>query len=336
MAFKDIIGHDQPIRRLQKYLQAGRFQGAYLFSGPEGIGKSLVAKTLAKALNCQHPQNDSCDLCPSCIKIEKGQHPDVHCIDVAAAPLAGADTGRQRKTENISLEIKIEYIRQLQEKISFKPYEGKKKIFIINDAHTMNQEASNAFLKALEEPPKDSVIVLLSAKPALLLRTIVSRCQTVKFSCLSREALEDILKQQYHLESMQTHFLSYFCEGRIGAALRLKERDIVGEKNRIIDQCILNPKSFSRWGGTFSRQDMRDTLTVMVTWFRDAYLLKVGLPKEDIINLDRRDELRTFSGRYTLTDLDEIVQMISNSFVYVEQNVNVKLLLSTIQATLTR
>lgn len=140
MALKDILGQEKPIQRLKKYISTENFPGAYLFTGPEGIGKSLVALNFAKTVNCLEEKGDSCEKCISCLKMNKNNHPDLHIIDAV------------NNTE--SSEIKIEYIRHLQEEIYLKPYEARKKVFIIHDAHNLTVDASNAFLKTLEEPPK--------------------------------------------------------------------------------------------------------------------------------------------------------------------------------------
>ncbi|MFH1198999.1 MAG: AAA family ATPase [Candidatus Omnitrophota bacterium] len=163
MSFSDIKGQDSSLEILQGHMKNARLARGYLFLGPEGVGKVLTAKTLAKALNCKENNLDSCDKCPSCLKIESNQHPDVHIVDSEDA------------------EIKIEDIRNLQSQISLRPYEGRFKVFIIKNAHSLNQASGNAFLKTLEESPGESVIILLSDKPNLLLKTIISRCQAIKF-----------------------------------------------------------------------------------------------------------------------------------------------------------
>ena len=224
MSFSTIKGQDNPVSILQSYLERNRLAGGYLFTGPEGVGKKLTAKILAKTLNCQEGGLDSCDRCPSCLKIEKDQHPDVHLI------------------ESDGQEIKIESIRQLQREISFRPYEGKKKVFIIDKAHTLNPESSNALLKILEEPPKDSVIILVTDKPNLLFKTIISRCKAIKFPALKRSELKGVLKLEHGFSDEMAHFLAYYSEGRIGYALRLKDSGILCQKNAVIDIFALAPR----------------------------------------------------------------------------------------------
>lgn len=312
MSFKDIKAQDRPVKILQGYIEESRLQGGYLFAGPEGIGKVLVAKTLAKAVNCYRDCLDSCDNCISCIKIEKNQHPDVHTYG-----------------------FYIEDTRQLQKDISLKPYEAKKKFFIIDNAHHLTTEASNALLKVLEEPPRDSLIILVSSKPRLLFKTIISRCKIIRLYPLKRIELEEILKKDYCMDSELAHFLAYFCEGRIGTALRLKDTDILREKNRIIDEFVSSGKSQSLKSLPLqNRENSEKYLNILAAWFRDIYLIKVGMPHSELINLDRKAQILKIMSRYTLFDLDEILNYIKDAFLYLEQNVNIKLLLSNLRYSL--
>lgn len=317
MSLQDIKGQDKPVQIIKNYLRCGSFQGVYLFSGPEGIGKKLTAQTLAKALNCLNKEDDSCDTCRPCLKIESGQHPDVHLIDAGDSDA-----------------LKIEYIRDLKKEANLRAYEAKKKVFIINDAHNLTAEAQNALLKITEEPPRDTVIILVTSKPSLLFKTILSRCKVIRFFPLERQRLEEILKQDYALSITLAHYFAYLSEGRLGTALRFKETpDFLREKNKIIDEFVSlkNPRS-----DNFSKADLRKQLNILVTWFRDLYLLKTGSPHAELINLDRKEELLKTMGRYSLFDLDDMMGSIAQSFVYLDQNINVNLLVSNLRAELWR
>jgi len=336
MSFKDIKGQDRTIQVLKECMRHSRLAPGYLFLGPEGVGKNLTAKTLAKAVNCleetfdtstmlecngeRSRTIDSCDRCISCLKIDNNQHPDVHLIS------ASADIDM-----SASCAIKIEDIRQLRKDISLKPYEGKTKVFIIDNAHNLTAEAANALLKILEEPPGDSLIILISAKSSLLFKTIISRCQTLKFYPLPRLKLEEMLKKDYGFNSNHAHFLAYFSEGRLGRALRLKDTQILNEKNRIIDDFSFLKKPSLQDPLIQNRENVRNVLNILAGWFRDMYLIKIGTPHSELINLDRRDELLRFMNRYSFANLDEILNSISDSLLLLEQNVNIKLLMSNLR-----
>lgn len=317
MSFKNIRGQERTITILKNYIAQSRLRGGYLFSGPEGIGKQLVALNLAKTLNCQEDGIDSCDQCASCQKIDKNQHPDVHVI-------ACADS-----------QIQIEYIRQLQSHISLKPYEGRVKVFIINDAHTLTAEASNALLKILEEPPENSLIILITDKLNLLFKTIISRCKILKFAPLMRSEVEEIISRDYGVDKESAHFLAYFSEGSLGCALRLKDMDILREKNRVIDAFGHSLKKTYENLNIQSKPEIRRDLNILASWFRDIYLVKIGLPHQELINFDRRQDLLKIMSSFAFTDLNDIMDTISVSLKYLEQNINTRLLLNNLSECIT-
>lgn len=316
MTFKDIKGQEQAIQILKSHIDHSRLASAYLFVGPEGIGKCLVAKILAKVLNCLKTTSDSCDACASCLKIEHGQHPDVHIID------------------NQDAEIKIEDIRELQSKIGLRPYEGRYKVFIVKNAHNLNSASANAFLKTLEESPPHSLIILVTEKPALLLKTIISRCQIVRFYPLKRHEVEEALRRDYGLKDNLAHYLAYFCEGRIAHALRLKDRDMLEEKNRVIDEYTFLKDPRREIQAVQNKEAMRDSLNILAAWFRDIYLLKSGVPHSELINLDRKNELLKIMQHFSFLDLEDRINFISEALFYLGHNVNIKLLQSNLRIKL--
>lgn len=316
MSFKDIKGQAQPIQILKEHIKQGRLASAYLFVGPEGVGKKLTAKALAKSVNCAKSNFDSCDECVSCIKIEKGQHPDVHIVDVGDS------------------EIKIEYIRQLQNDINLRPYEARKKVFIINNAHNLNIASSNAFLKTLEESAGESLIILISDKIPLLLKTIISRCQIIKFSPFKRSEVKGILEKDYSVDDGLSHFLAYFYEGRLGSALKFKDSGILSKKNRVIDEFTLSMRRGLGDAAAENREDLRGSLNILASWFRDMYMLKVGAPHSELINLDRKADLLRLIQRFSFPDLDRALKVISDSLFCLDRNVNIKLLQSNLKVEL--
>src|SRR5512134_1109278 len=148
MNFSEIVGHERPVAILKRVLANGTLAHAYLFSGDEGIGKKMTALALASAVNClERGPDGGCGACPSCRKVASGGHPDVHLL----VPDGG--------------EIRIDQVRQIQEDLSLRPFEGAGKTLIVDFAERMNPASSNAFLKTLEEPPGEALIILVSAMP---------------------------------------------------------------------------------------------------------------------------------------------------------------------------
>jgi DNA polymerase-3 subunit delta' len=177
-------------------LKTGHISHACLFSGIEGIGKRSVAISFAKALNCQQIKEDSCNQCLSCQKIEKKTHPDLFTI------------GPEKNV------IRIETIREFQRRIIFRPLEGKQKVVIINHAEKLNLHAANCLLKTLEEPPQDTVIILVANTTRGLIPTIVSRCQKIHFTPLKKEEIS-LLLQKRNIVKNKANLVASLAQGSI-------------------------------------------------------------------------------------------------------------------------
>ena len=180
MGFKEIYGQNRAIAFLRAGFKAGRNSHAYLFYGPEGVGKFKTAVAFAQLLNCSSPTEEAepCGTCSPCRKIASGSHPDL----IVVRPDGNS--------------LKIEQMRALQEKVYYKCYEGKFKVIMIVDAHLLTIEAANSLLKVLEEPPAETVFILLANDLNKLPVTIHSRCQPLPFSYLDETVLRRILWEQ--------------------------------------------------------------------------------------------------------------------------------------------
>ena len=219
MSFREIVGQEIPLSIFENSLKANRIPHAYLFVGEEGIGKRLAAHNLAKVLNCEKGLTDACDRCSSCQKIDRFLHPEVKWLE----------------PDGVSQTIKIEHILKLQHEIYLKPYEGRKKVFILLEAERMNREAANAFLKTLEEPPGESIIILITSSPGRLLPTIKSRCQLVRFSLIPQERIERFLRENSDCSVDEAKSLSLISGGRLGEAVRLKKEGAFRREENILN-----------------------------------------------------------------------------------------------------
>lgn len=209
MKFSEIVGQEVAVNILKKSIENNRCAHAYLFVGPEGVGKRTTAIAFAKGLNCHSSSSDGCDRCDSCIKIENGKHPDVELITPREAGLA----------------ISIEQIRKLQRSVSYKPLEAKWKVYIVDDAADATEEAANCLLKTLEEPPPQVIIILVTENIYRLLSTVRSRCQLVLFRQIPRNLIEKILVHQYQVPPEKARSLAWLSSGSIGRALYYLERE---------------------------------------------------------------------------------------------------------------
>lgn len=211
IADKLFHGQHQAKNLLTRSLAADRLAHAYLFRGPEGVGKQLFVRGLTAAVNCKQANGLSgCGICSSCKKFAAGSHPDF----VLVSPEKGA--------------IKIGQIRNLIKKLSFAPYEAKVRVVLLENVHTMRQEAANSLLKTLEEPPENNLLILTADSAGNVLQTIISRCQTVPFYSLTFEETTDILMQQDDaLDPETAMLLARLAEGSPGKALLFQHMDLV-------------------------------------------------------------------------------------------------------------
>ena len=214
MSLRDVKDQEVACRLLTRMLERNRMPNGLLFWGPGGVGKRLAALEFTKAVNCTKHEFDACDACLSCRKIANNNHPDVRCI-------VPADKTRLIKKENID---------EVNELASLHPFESRHRIFIFEDADRMNVRAQNHFLKTLEEPPGPSIFILLTEYPRILLPTIRSRCQMLRFRALRPKTVTALLVKLRDLPRDQAQAIAGVAEGQMSRAMDLVEsekRDMV-------------------------------------------------------------------------------------------------------------
>lgn len=231
MSWGSVRGHDRIVAGLRQSMAQGRFPHAFLFVGPEGVGKRLFALTLAQALLCERRVEealDPCGSCPSCLQVEAGTHPDLLVV---------------QKPED-KHELPISTIRDLCLSLSLKPMRGLRRIAIVDDADDLSEEAANAFLKTLEEPPPGSVLILIGTSAELQLDTVVSRCRVVPFEPLSESDLAAVLQEQgIASDAEEAARLAQWGEGSVQRARGLADRELEAFRRSLIDE-LAGPRNF--------------------------------------------------------------------------------------------
>ncbi len=316
------IGQDKNLALLDYNLKTDSVAHAYLLVGPRHVGKGTLALNLSQALNCDQPE-PPCGQCHSCQRILEGKHADVTRIGLGS------------KTE-----IGIDDIRGLQRLANLPPYEGKCKVFIIDDAEYLSTEAANALLKVLEEPPQRVVWVLLAAEEERLLPTIVSRCQRLTLKPVPSEQVQEILVNSYNVDASRASLLAQLCHGRFGWALSaLANEDLLEQRTQRIDTLLslLTPTGRSlgqrfacaqELAGQFS-QDRRGGVEIMETWldwWRDLMLIKGGC-REAIINADYGMTLEDQARGLSLSEIRGFLGNLSLLQGEIARNVNSRLAL---------
>jgi DNA polymerase-3 subunit delta' len=318
MTFTNIEGHDRPISILKRALANKTLAHAYLFSGEDGIGKKMAALALAAAVNCgEAGPEGGCGVCPSCRRIAALTHPDVQMVMPESENEQLLATWSAKEAEKASNEIKIDQIRQAQERISLTASEGAKKFLIVDGADTLNVSAQNAFLKTLEEPPGDALIILITAMPQSLLPTIRSRCQEIRFHPLPRRTLAQALTQRRGLAESDAWFLAALAQGSMGRGLAM---DVEQEK-------AARDEVMALWAGLGSmgpgevltradalskdRDQLERLLDIGVEWLRDALVFRMTGDERLLVHGTARDRHRDWGERAPvpgmLADMDLFV-----------------------------
>src|SRR5213082_93406 len=215
--FSRLIGNEEVKEALRHLLASGRMPGSLLFTGEAGIGKKLFALELAKALNGRNRAGvEACDECSSCRRIENSIFPPFSEVKDNNERMICSEHGDVAMVRPYKQIIRVKPMRELEREANFRPFEGAARVFIVEDAEYMNDQAANALLKTLEEPPSTSHLILTTANPTALLATIRSRCQTIRFAPIPAAEVEKFLLEQESLPAEDARLLARTAQGSIG------------------------------------------------------------------------------------------------------------------------
>ncbi len=330
MSFHLVVSQTHVVSCFQRIMSRGRLAHAYLFYGPEGVGKALFARELAKALFCQGRGTDACDLCDPCRKVDAGTHPDLLWV----APLEGKRN------------IVIGQIEELETRAHLKPLEANRRVFVLEDADKMNEEASNCLLKTLEEPPPGALFLLTTTSIPSLRSTIVSRCQKVRFHPLPAEVVRQLLGRRGDLRGYK-RWAALSC-GSMGRATKLMEERVTSHIDRFLEILKgLRPQyNFSitqelmGWcpdtdGLEGRRFLLRTWLDLLLAYYRDMLLFKVGVREStpDELGLFYEELVPYFKARTSALSLDTLLQILEEIVGATEglySNANLNLLLDNL------
>lgn len=281
MGFAEIIGQKKQLEILRLALAGNRLHHAYLFTGPEGVGKRTSALALAMALHCAEKNQDFCGRCAECARIKGRNHPDVRVIE----PLAGKK------------EISIQQIREVEKELRYRSFSGGRKIALIDPATLMNPASQNALLKTLEEPPEGSLLILIGANAGALLPTLRSRCLRLSFGPLAPEMITHFLISDKGMQSSEAQVLAALSMGSLGAALEMDGQEL-RERRRVWNGMLSALKAGDYRGAmeaaealAASREEALKFLEWAESWYRDLLIYAVRQKKEGLVNLDMRPEL---------------------------------------------
>ncbi len=311
--FMDVlVGHENVIGLLERTAEEGRPPHAYLFTGRDGVGKKMAALRFACMLNCPTPGTDRQGTCPTCRKISQGKHPDVYVEN----PERGM--------------IRIERIREsVRGFFRYAPVEGRYRMAIVDDAHLMNHAAQNALLKTLEEPPPACIIVLVTAKPFLLLSTVRSRCRRVRFGPLPPESMAHLLEEQMGLSYNEALTLAAMSGGSMSRAVEMHGSNFANLREQVVE-LIDKPMNkglagILEFSQTISgdRNRVRETIEIAGTWIRDLIVHEISADDRLIINRDSLDRIESSAQHRGCEELLAAYEELMNASNLIESGTNV-------------
>jgi DNA polymerase-3 subunit delta' len=323
--FGQIIGHESIIQHLQNAIASHKVSHAYIIHGEEGMGKKLLAKTFAKTLQCEEGGILSCNRCKSCLQSDSGNHPDIIWVT----------------HEKIS--IGVEDIRlQVNADIQVKPYSSPYKIYIIDDADKLTEQAQNALLKTIEEPPEYAVVLLLAGNISVILPTILSRCVLLNLKPVDKQAIKDFLMERHHIPDYMAEVAAAFSGGNVGKALKYASSEdferMKGDVLHIlkyIDDMELHEVISGLKTLTASKNNIEDYIDLMTLWYRDVLMFKATMDpnlllyREELSFIKNQASIRSYEG------LEKIINAMEKAKIRLKANVNfdiaVELMLLTIK-----
>jgi DNA polymerase III subunit delta' len=329
MPFRDIAGHRHLLELLASAATRGTLPPSLIFSGPEGVGKRIAAVALAQLLNCLAPVGqpeadpdivpgkDACGTCASCRRIARGLHADVFIIEPG-------ETGA----------TKVDQIREAIERTGYRPFEGRRRVVIIDDADAMLGEAQNALLKTLEEPPPGSMFVLVTSRPDVLLPTVRSRCQQLRFGRLSPEDIAAVLIGTHEYSPGDAHAAASAAEGSIGLALDggsdsfVEAREAAAEVLQKVATSS-DPRrrldSAKVLAGAGDRDELRRRLRALASLLRDLGALGSRADARHLANTDLTAILGTLVGAFDRDRVSRAFAAVDRALEAVDRNASPKI-----------
>ena len=327
------IGHSDAVAGLRRSAEEGRIAHAYLLVGPRQVGKMTLALDMARLVNCTGGEAP-CGECGQCRRIAQGVHADVEVLDI--------ESGEGRSRVNIG----IDQVRQLQRAANLKPFEGRCRVFIVDGAERLSEEAANALLKVLEEPPEQVMLVLLTLDADALPPTIASRCRRLELRPLEHRVVAGELKARLGCVPERAEELARLCAGRIGWAIEaasdpalLEERSTtLGAIDVVLRgglEARLTHANEMAAGFAADRDSAKRALALWLEWWRDVMVVKEGTP-ELAANLSRSDELAAAGESLSRGQVLRAVESVRQASQDLERNVNPRLALEGLMLSLPR
>lgn len=323
--FQDIIGHEQIIEHLQKAISHGKVSHAYIFNGPEHSGKMMLAEAFAMTLQCEEKGEVPCGSCHSCRQAIGKNQPDIIYL-------------QHEKPNTISVD---DIRRQLNNDIVIKPYSSPYKIYIVDEAEKMNQQAQNALLKTIEEPPAYAVILLLTTNADAFLPTILSRCITLNLKVVPDARIKEYLMTQCQIPDYKADICTAFAQGNVGKAIQLARNEDFNELKDSALQLIKRIKDIELYEMMEAikqiseyKLQINDYFDFLMIWYRDVLLYKATADVNSLIFKDEVYDIKNQASKSSYSGIETIIEALDKAKLRLNANVNFDLVMELLLLTM--
>lgn len=325
LSFQDIVGHDQIKEHFQKAIENHKVSHAYVLTGEAGMGRKSLAHAFALALLCEKGKKEPCMQCHACKQVLSGNHPDLIHVMHEKPNSIGVDDIRE----------------QINDTIMVRPYSSYYKIYIVDDAEKMTQQAQNALLKTIEEPPSYAIVILLTTNQEAFLPTILSRCVQLKLKPLKDFVVKHYLTEALHVPESEADVYASFARGNLGKAISLVSSD---DFKLMHEEVLRLLKSIRKMDISelleYIRKlkeenlDIYECLDFMQMWYRDVLLYKVAKDMNLLIFKDEYRAINEISMNSSYEGLEKILEAIDKARVRLDANVNMELAMELMLLTM--
>lgn len=323
--FHDILGHEQIIAHLQNAIEEDKVSHAYIFNGPEASGKMMLAEAFAMALQCEGEGKRPCLECRSCRQAADHNQPDIIYVSHEKPNTIGVDDIRT----------------QINNDIDIKPYSSRYKVYIVDEAQKMNQQAQNALLKTIEEPPAYAIILLLTTNADSFLQTILSRCITLNLKAVKEDKIKEYLMKHYQIPDYQADICAAFSQGNVGKAIQLASSEEFGELKASVLQLMKRLKDIDLYEMTGAvkqiaeyKLSVNDYFDLMMIWFRDVLYLKATNDVDGLIFKDEVYDIKKQAAKRSYQGIETILEALEKAKIRLNANVNFDLVIELLLLTI--
>ena len=323
--YNEILGHENIIKQLKNAISGDKVSHAYILNGEDGAGKNVLAMAFAKALLCEKGMAEACNECHFCKQVESGNNPDLIYVT-------------HEKPNSIGVEDVRE---QLVEDIQIKPYNGRYKVYIVDEAEKMTVQAQNAILKTIEEPPAYSVILFLTNNSEIFLPTIISRCILFNLRPLRESEIMEYLIAKFRIPEYEAKICASYAQGKLGRGIKLASSEEFAQIKDEVIKLVNNVYSYDIADLIEAVKHVSDYkisvneyIDLLQMWYRDVLLFKVTKDPNSLIFADEINGIRKQASRSSYEGLERILYGLDVAKARLKANVNFELTIELMLLTI--